>query len=41
VRSGNAKEKWIVLYIERWLKAPVQEADGQLAPREKGSRKAA
>jgi len=28
---------WIVLYIERWLKAPMQEEDGQLIPREKGT----
>jgi RNA-directed DNA polymerase len=33
----HAKEKWIVLYIERWLKAPVKEDDGQLVPREKGT----
>jgi RNA-directed DNA polymerase len=31
----HAKEQWMVLYIERWLKAPVQEEDGQLVPREK------
>ena len=34
----HAKEQWVVLYIERWLKAPAQEEDGQLVPREKGSR---
>ena len=33
----HAKEKWVVLYIERWLKAPLQEDDGQLIPREKGT----
>ena len=35
----HAKEKWVILYIERWLKAPVQEddGDGQLIPREKGT----
>ena len=33
----HAKEPWIVLYIERWLKAPVQEEDGRLVPREKGT----
>src|SRR6266851_567896 len=33
----HAKEQWLVLYIERWLKAPVQEEDGQLVPREKGT----
>ena len=27
----------MVLYIERWLKAPVQEEDGRLVPREKGT----
>jgi RNA-directed DNA polymerase len=33
----HAKDKWVVLYIERWLKAPVQEEDGLLVPREKGT----
>src|SRR5260370_12861591 len=33
----HALEQWIVLYIERWLKAPVQEEDGRLVPREKGT----
>ena len=33
----HAKERWVVLYIERWLKAPVQEEDGQLVPREMGT----
>jgi len=33
----HVKEQWMVLYIERWLKAPVQEEDGQLVPREKGT----
>jgi len=33
----HATERWIVLYIERWLKAPVQEEDGRLAPRERGT----
>src|ERR1700747_376517 len=32
----HAKEKWIVLYIERWLKVPEQEEDGRLVPRERG-----
>ena len=32
----HAKDKWAVLYIERWLKAP-QEEDGLLFPREKGT----
>jgi group II intron reverse transcriptase/maturase len=29
--------KWIVLYIERWLKAPVQLVDGTLVDRDKGT----
>src|SRR5207253_3803964 len=33
----HAKEQWMVLYIDRWLKAPVQEEDGQSVPREKGT----
>jgi len=33
----HAKDRWVVLYIERWLKAPVQEEDGQLVAREKGT----
>jgi RNA-directed DNA polymerase len=33
----HAKDRWIVLYIERWLKASVQEEDGRLVPREKGT----
>jgi len=28
---------WVLLYVERWLKAPVQLEDGTLEPREKGS----
>jgi len=28
---------WVLLYIERWLKAPVQLEDGALEPREKGT----
>jgi RNA-directed DNA polymerase len=33
----HASQQWMVLYIERWLKAPVQEEDGRLIPREKGT----
>ena len=28
---------WALLYIERWLKAPVQMEDGSLVAREKGT----
>src|SRR5262249_19021169 len=30
-------DRWVVLYIERWLKAPMQEEDGRLTPRAKGT----
>lgn len=29
--------KWVRLYIERWLKAPLQQADGTLVERTKGT----
>ena len=29
--------KWILVYIERWLKAPFQKEDGTLVEREKGT----
>ena len=29
--------RWVLLYIERWLKAPVQRPDGSLVERTKGS----
>jgi RNA-directed DNA polymerase len=33
----HAKDRWSILYIERWLKVPMQEEDGRLVPREKGT----
>ncbi len=29
--------KWVLLYIERWLTAPIQLPDGTLVEREKGT----
>ena len=29
--------KWVLLYVERWLKAPMQAEDGTLYPRERGT----
>ena len=26
----HAKDEWVVLYIERWLKAPAQDEEGRL-----------
>jgi len=33
----HTDSKWLLLYIERWLKAPVQAEDGTLVDRQKGS----
>jgi RNA-directed DNA polymerase len=33
----HAKEKWVVLYIERWLQAPAQAEDGHVTARGKGT----
>lgn len=33
----HTDSKWILLYIERWLKAPFQKADGTLIERMKGT----
>jgi RNA-directed DNA polymerase len=35
--SKHAQEKWVVLYIERWLKAPAQDEQGNQTPRDKGT----
>ena len=32
----HTNSKWIILYIERWLKAPIKTTDGQLQFMEKG-----
>jgi len=29
--------RWVLLYVERWLNAPIQKADGTLEAREKGT----
>lgn len=33
----HTQSKWIILYIERWLKAPMQMADGSLRQRNRGT----
>lgn len=33
----HTNSPWILLYIERWLKAPVQQTDGTLVERTKGT----
>ncbi len=33
----HTEEKWVLMYVERWLKAGVQQADGQIEGRTKGT----
>ena len=35
--EANTSQKWVVLYVKRWLKAPIQMPDGRLAQRERGT----
>ena len=35
--AHHTQERWVLLYIERWLKAPMQMPDGTLVAREKGT----
>lgn len=35
--SKHTEKKWIKMYIERWLKAPVQKKDGSIEERTKGT----
>jgi len=35
--SHHTKEKWVLLYIERWLKAGIEQADGSISARTKGT----
>jgi RNA-directed DNA polymerase len=35
--AHHTDERWVLLYIERWLRAPMQMPDGTLAAREKGT----
>ncbi len=35
--AHHTDQRWIVLYVERWLKAPLQLADGSLVERDRGT----
>ena len=35
--EANTGQKWVVLYVKRWLKAPIQMPDGRLVQRERGT----
>lgn len=35
--EANTDLKWVVLYVKRWLKAPIQHEDGTLERRDRGT----
>ena len=35
--EANTDQKWVVLYVRRWLKAPMQLPDGTVAQRDRGT----
>jgi group II intron reverse transcriptase/maturase len=35
--AHHTDERWVLMYIERWLKAPMQMCDGTVVAREKGT----
>ena len=36
-RHISPDQRWILLYVERWLKAPLQRQDGTLVTRDRGT----
>ena len=35
--AHHTDERWVLLYVERWLKAPLQKEDGTLIERDRGT----
>jgi len=35
--EANTDQKWVVLYVKRWLKAPIRMPDGQVIERDRGT----
>jgi RNA-directed DNA polymerase len=35
--EANTDQKWVVLYVKRWLKAPIRMPDGQVVERDRGT----
>lgn len=35
--EANTDQKWVVLYVRRWLAAPIQMPDGRLVERDRGT----
>ncbi len=36
-RPPSPDQRWILLYVQRWLQAPLQQADGTLVARDRGT----
>ena len=35
--EANTTGAWVILYVKRWLAAPLQMPDGSIAPRDRGT----
>jgi RNA-directed DNA polymerase len=35
--AAHTDQRWVLLYVERWLKAPLDEGDGNLVARDRGT----
>jgi RNA-directed DNA polymerase len=35
--AAHTNERWVLLYVERWLKAPIQDEDGTVVARDRGT----
>lgn len=35
--AAHTNERWVLLYVERWLKAPTQQEDGTVVARDRGT----
>jgi RNA-directed DNA polymerase len=35
--AHHTDQRWVLLYVERWLKAPLQREDGGLVERDRGT----
>jgi RNA-directed DNA polymerase len=35
--AAHTSERWILIYVERWLKAPIQQEDGIVVARDRGT----
>jgi hypothetical protein len=38
--EANINDRWVVLYVQQWFKAPLQLPDGALQKRDRGSHRA-